>query len=150
MAITKKLRPDAETLVSVFFTKGTIGEADKYFNALSSKLVSELYPELVGHLERVKAHDRIHSCKTVEELEALRFDLLPDGLFTSLATKLDAIKELSDPERCFALTRIGDVLFKSSYDHVQEFMQARAQAIELQKDMDQEKYRPRKRIITDV
>lgn len=148
MAISKKLRLDGESLVSVFFTKGTIEEADKYFNALSNKLVSELYPELVGHLERIKAHDQVHSCKTVEQLEALHFDLLPADLHEKLAGALDKIKELTDTERCFALARIGQALFQASYDHVQDFMQQRAQALELQKDMDREKYRP-SRIITN-
>lgn len=127
--ISDKLRLDGDSLVSICINRGSIDESEKYFKALSNKLVDKFYPELTAYLERVGALKQIHDCKTIKELEKLHFPCVPDDLPIKLATELDGLEELNDTERMFAFFRIFDVLMTGAFNHVQTLLHQRAEII---------------------
>lgn len=127
--ISKHINPQGDSIVSVFINRGTITESEQYFKALSGKLTDQFYPDIVGYMEKIKVNEQADKCKTIEDLEALRFNYLPDDLFTSLAAVLDKNKDLKDSERFFLLARIGDALVGGAYNYVKQTLYQRAQAI---------------------
>lgn len=138
--IADKLHLDGDSLVTVFFRRGSIDESEAYFKALTDKVVDGIWPDLVGHLERMQVSKKADDCKTIEEVEKLRFPITPDDMFTRIAGAVDGIEELLDIERLFTVVRVGDVLIKAAYEHVRTVLQQRAQTIGL-------KPKPKSRII---
>lgn len=127
--ISDKLHLDGDSLVTVFFRRGSIDESEAYFKVMTDKIVDGIWPELVGHLERMQVAKKADGCKTIAEVEKLRFPITPEDMFAKIAAAVDALEELSDPERFFAVCRVGDVLIKTAYEHVRTVLHQRAQAI---------------------
>ena len=138
--IADKLRLDGDSLVSFYIRKGDIDESEKYFKALSTKLSEKFYPELTYHLEKLNVNKLANDCKTIEELQVLRFPVTADDLPTKLTAELDLIEELDDAERHFTFIRVFDILVGGAFGFVQNILQQRARALQGEKS-------PKSRII---
>jgi hypothetical protein len=117
-----------ETIHEVCFPGKTAEEADKLYQENGEKVLSHFYQVLVGFLEKEQLQARAHACKTLEELEALKYNLTPDDFWEQLTTMIDAM-EMTDIEKMFMFAKLSDRVMFSAKQWSNTIMHQRAQAI---------------------
>lgn len=127
--IGKNLNPKGESVVCVFINRGTPDESEKFHKELCSRLMDTYYPSLVGWLTLQEVDKKVHACKTIEDIEMLKINAVPDDMFEKLIDLVNAEEDLNDEERLFTLSHIGDRIVFASVQHIQTIMQQRAEAI---------------------
>lgn len=127
--IGKNLNPKGESVVCVFINRGTPDESEKFHKELCSRLMDAYYPSLVGWLTLQEVDKKIHECKTIEEIEQLKVNCVPEDMFADLISLVNAEEDLNDEERLYTLAHVGDRIVFSAVQHVQTSMQQRAEAI---------------------
>lgn len=127
--IGKDLNLKGASLVDVFILRDTPEESEAFFKSVHKQVLDIYYPVLTGYITLQRVVEKAHECKTIEELEALKWDLFPENMFEQLVEIINGIEELKDSERMYALIHIGDRMIFSITQYVSNILQQRAQTI---------------------
>lgn len=131
--IGTELNLESTHLVHAVFQKETEEESIKFFTETASKLIDGYYPVMTGFLEGLQLQKKAHECKTIEELETLRYDLHPADMYKVLVDALNKNEDLTDTQRLFLLTKVNDNIVFSARQWTDIVMQQRAQRIAAEK-----------------
>lgn len=126
--IGKNINVQGASLVDVFIPRATPEESEKQFREWADKIMDDYYPVLTGYLTLQKVNERAHECKTIAELEALRWNQVPPDLFEKLAAMVNEIKT-TDQERLFVLIQCGDKIVYAATEYVTKILHQRAKVI---------------------
>lgn len=131
--IGQELNLNGESLISVFLPRTTPEESESLYKTVGQQILDEFNPILAAWMEQQTIIKRMHECKTLEQLEAMKYDLLPKDFYQQLSDKLNLVAEISDSERLFFMFKLTDRLLFSTRQWVDLVGQQRAQAIVSQK-----------------
>lgn len=120
----------APSIVAVVLVRETPEEAEATYRELGARLIDEYYPVLTGWLTRQQIDKKAHECKTMEELEALRYDMIPDTFFSDLSDMINKEEKLlNDQERLFVLVQLSERIVFSARQYCNQIMLQRAEVL---------------------
>lgn len=120
----------APSIVAVVLVRETPEEAEATYREIAAKLIDEYYPVLTGWLTRQQVDKKAHECKTMEELEALRYDMIPDTFFGDLSDMINKEEKLlNDQERLFVLVQLSERIVFSAKQYCNQIMLQRAEVL---------------------
>lgn len=120
----------APSIVAVVLVRETPEEAEATYREIAAKLIDEYYPVLTGWLTRQQIDKKAHECKTMEELEALRYDMIPDTFFSDLSDMINKEEKLlNDQERLFVLVQLSERIVFSAKQYCNQIMLQRAEVL---------------------
>lgn len=125
----ENLNLKADSLVGVFMIRESQEKAIEEYKTIMQMIMDKFQSVLVEHFTKTELLKRAHECKTIEELEAMRYDIIPDNTFELLAEEVNAIETLKDSERVFMLIKLGDLIIFSAKQYTDKQMHQRAQTI---------------------
>lgn len=127
--ISQHIKLDGESLIAVMIPRETVEASEALHREISQYLVKRFHPHLAQWLDNEKIVEKVHACKTLEELEKLDVVLIYPSLFSDLAEQLDTEGRLSDTEKAFILTQVADSMIKGAQDWLTGLGHQRANAI---------------------
>lgn len=120
----------APSLVAVIMHRETPEEAEKQYKEITERLIDEYYPILTGWLEKQEIVKKAHNCLFPEDLEKVRYDLIPDTFFEDLTAKVNGEKGLlNDAERMFILIQLSDRIVFAAKQYCNTIMRQRLQVL---------------------
>lgn len=143
--ISEHLDLKAGSLVAAVLNRKDQSEEtrEKFYGTITKTIADKFYPRIQQFLDTQGFLKMVDDCKTVEEIEALRCDLLYPTLFEDIAQELDENSHVTDLERIFLFSRIIEALTKSVYHWFEKSCYQRMERIRIQ-----EMQKPKGRIIT--
>lgn len=129
--IKDQLNLQGNSLADVIFKRDN---AEQFLIDTVQKLIDGYYPGLTGWLAKQKIAEKAHECKTVEELEKLTYDIIPDNCFEEISGMVDAIPELdNDIQRTFIMTEVSRSVVRAAKQFCDNIMLQRAQRLYAEK-----------------
>lgn len=121
---------NGESHIAVFIPRETVDQSEAIFTKVREELTQIVYPKITAYLEKQAVLKSIDDAKTIEELEAMRYDLIYEGMYTELATLLDQREDLqTDTERAFCAAELSRYFIDGLVGWIREQQLQRAQAI---------------------
>lgn len=127
--ISQHICTTGDSLIAVMIPRATIEVSETLYRDISDALIKQCHPFLVKWLDNEKVIEKVHDCKTIEDLEKLNVTLIYPSLFSDLAEHLDKEEGLNDTERAFILARVADKMIEGAQDWLTGLGHQRANAI---------------------
>lgn len=120
---------EGDSLVHVILPRQTPEDSERVFKEISDRITDMMYPSLTGHMELQQIPKRAHECKTMEELEKMKYDLIPGDFFKNMIDALNKEPHLNDLERTYLLVHLSERIIFSSKQYADSIMRERAKRI---------------------
>jgi len=127
--ITPLINTQGDSLIACMIPRATAKESEDLYKEVSEYLTHRFHPFLAQFLQNEKIVQKVHACKSIEELEKLDVPIIYPSLFSDLAEALDKEERLTDTERAFVLTQVADRMVKGAQDWLTGLGHQRAEVI---------------------
>lgn len=118
-----------QSLIQVMLPRTDPEEPGKIYDRITTRIIQKLHTFLAQYIENEEILKKLHTCKTIQDLEGLQVKLIYPSLFADLAEELNTEEDISDSERTYLLANIADRMIAGAQDWYQQMGQQRAQAI---------------------